>query len=228
MENRNTRTESLIGREKLEKLSEKKILVFGLGGVGGILCESLIRSNIPCIGIVDYDKISISNLNRQLISTENSIGNLKVDEMEKRLKSINSRCQVTKWNKEVTPENISSFNLEDYDYIVDCVDDLTAKEAIIKEAVHLNLPVISSMGAGYLIDNTSFQIAELGKTSYCPLARAMRRRLDKKYHFVKVCFSTSNPVKRSREVLSSISFVPPTAGLIIAGEILRDLMKWGE
>lgn len=227
-ENRNTRTEALIGKERLEILGDKKIIVFGLGGVGGILCEALIRGNISCITIVDYDTISISNLNRQLISTEKSIGNFKTDEMEKRLLSINSKLQITKWSKKVAPDNINDFHLENYDYVIDCVDDILAKESIIKAAMDLEIPVISSMGAGNLLDNTKFQVAELRNSSYCPLARAMRRKLDKKYHSVKVVFSTAQPVKKTREAPSSISFVPPTVGLMIAGEVLRDLMEWRE
>ncbi|MDO5754928.1 MAG: tRNA threonylcarbamoyladenosine dehydratase [Tissierellia bacterium] len=225
-ENKFTRTEKLIGKEALEILGNSKVLLFGLGGVGGYVAEALVRSNIPCLTVVDYDTISVSNINRQIIALESTIGKTKVDVIRQRLSDINSHCHIHTERKKVNSENISNFHFEDYDYIVDAIDDIGAKVAIVKEAKAKDVPIISAMGAGNQLDPLAFKVSDIYKTSHCPLARAMRKRLRKEnIRELKVVFSDIEPVVTSPDAPSSIAFVPPVMGLIIGAEVVKDLIR---
>lgn len=226
---RHSRTEMLIGSEALEKLKESKVLVFGVGGVGGYIVEALARAGVGEIHICDNDTVSESNINRQIIATYNNIGKDKTDVMEERILSVNPECKVKKFKCFYLPgdeENRAQFDFSYYDYIADAVDTVAAKLDIIERAKKAGTPVISSMGTGNKLDPSMFEIADISKTSVCPLAKVIRKELRKReIKDVKVLFSKEEPVKTGERTPGSISFVPPVAGLLIGGEIIKDIIQ---
>ena len=227
------RTEMLIGTEAVATLSKSRVAVFGAGGVGGYVIEALARSGIGAIDIIDNDTVSESNLNRQIIAHQSTKGLLKTKTAKKRVLDINPDCTVTTFETFVLPDNIDKFDFSVYDYIVDAIDTVSGKIAIIEKASKEGIPIISSMGTGNKLDPTKFQIADISKTSVCPLARVMRYEMKKrKIKKLKVLFSTEEPIKpnaekdeRGKVPPGSISFVPSVAGLIIGGEVIKDIIK---
>ena len=228
-ENRFSRTELLLGKKSVENLAKKRVAVFGVGGVGGFVCEGLVRSGIGIIDIIDKDTVDISNLNRQLIALHSTVGMNKVDVLEARLKDINKDLIVNKYKCFFLPETSGSFEFEKYDYVVDAIDTVTGKIELVLKAKAAGVPIISAMGAGNKLDPTAFQVADIYKTNVCPLARVMRRELKKRgVDRLKVVYSKEEPIKPSfaegEEVVpGSVSFVPSVMGLIIAGEIVKEL-----
>lgn len=233
MNNKFSRTEMLIGEDALATLSKMRVAVFGAGGVGGYVIEALARSGVGAIDVIDNDTVSESNLNRQIIALTSTIGRLKTETVRKRVLDINPDCSVTCFETFVLPENIHEFDFSVYDYIVDAIDTVSGKIAIIEKAYSEGIPVISSMGTGNKLDPTKFRITDINKTSVCPLARVMRYELKKRgIKKLKVLFSEEEPIKiNSEEKINgkippgSISFVPSVAGLIIGGEVIKDLIK---
>lgn len=233
MNNKFSRTEMLIGKDALAALSKMRVAVFGAGGVGGYVIEALARSGVGAIDVIDNDTVSESNLNRQIIALTSTIGRLKTETVRKRVLDINPDCSVTCFETFVLPENINKFDFSVYDYIVDAIDTVSGKIAIIEKAYSEGIPVISSMGTGNKLDPTKFRITDINKTSVCPLARVMRYELKKRgIKKLKVLFSEEEPIKiNSEEKINgkippgSISFVPSVAGLIIGGEVIKDLIK---
>ena len=228
-ENQFSRTELLLGKKSVENLAKKRVAVFGVGGVGGLVCEGLVRSGIGIIDIIDKDTVDISNLNRQIIALHSTVGMNKVDVLEARLKDINKDLIVNKYKCFFLPETSGSFEFEKYDYVVDAIDTVTGKIELVLKAKEAGVPIISAMGAGNKLDPTAFQVADIYKTNVCPLARVMRRELKKRgVDRLKVVYSKEEPIKPSfaegEEVVpGSVSFVPSVMGLIIAGEIVKEL-----
>lgn len=230
------RTELLIGKENLNKLQHSHIIVFGVGGVGGFAIEALVRSGIGEISIVDFDTVDLTNLNRQIIATQDSIGKLKTSVMRNRLLSINPNVIVHEFPEKFSMENSDLFFKDKkYDYIVDAIDLVTSKLALAEIAKNLSIPIISSMGTGNKIEPTMLEVADINKTSVCPLARVMRKELKNRgIKKLKVIYSKELPKKpfnesgsREKKVnVGSIAFVPSTAGLIIASEIVKDLCNF--
>ena len=224
-ENRFSRTEALLGEQAMEKLKKARVAVFGIGGVGGHVVEALVRSGVGAVDIVDSDKVCLSNLNRQIIATESSIGKYKVDVMKERILDINPEAVVNVHKCFYLPEMKDEFDFSQYSYVVDAVDTVTAKIQLVMEAAEAGVPIISSMGAGNKLDPTAFQVADIYKTSVCPLAKVMRRELKKRgIKKLKVVYSREQPVVKNA-VPASVAFVPSVAGLIIAGEVIKDLAK---
>ncbi len=220
-----SRTEMLIGKDCLEKLKSAHIAVFGIGGVGGYASEALVRSGIGKIDIIDNDVISESNINRQIIATSKTIGEYKVDAMKKRILEINPELHVNTFNILYLPETANQFDFSKYDYIVDAVDNITAKIDLVLRAKEYKTPIISSMGTGNKLDPTAFEVSDIYKTSVCPLAKVMRYELKKLgIKKLKVVYSKEIPITNSRPP-ASISFVPSTAGLIIASEVVKDIIN---
>ena len=225
MENRFSRTEALLGEQAMEKLKKARVAVFGIGGVGGHVVEALVRSGVGAVDIVDSDKVCLSNLNRQIIATESSIGKYKVDVMKERILDINPEAVVNVHKCFYLPETKDEFDFSQYSYVVDAVDTVTAKIQLVMEAAEAGGPIISSMGAGNKLDPTAFQVADIYKTSVCPLAKVMRRELKKRgIKKLKVVYSKEQPVVKNT-VPASVAFVPSVVGLIIAGEVIKDLVK---
>ena len=237
------RTRLTFGKENMEKLFNARVIVFGIGGVGSYVVEALVRSGIGAIDIVDDDKICLSNLNRQLYALHSTIGRDKVDVAEERIHDINPDCKVTKWKTFYMPDTADLFDFSQYDYIVDCIDTVTGKLEIITRAKALKKPVISCMGAGNKVDPTKLRVADITRTSVCPLARVMRNELKKRrIKRLKVVFSTETAIAPEQNVESlatpdrkgapkkqtpgSNSFVPSTAGMIIAAEVIKDLTQF--
>ena len=224
-----SRTAMLIGTKALEKLASSRVAIFGIGGVGSYVVEALARSGVGAFDIVDNDTVNITNINRQIIATHDTIGKLKVDVAKKRILSINPKAEVSACNVFYLPENADKFDFSQYDYIIDAVDTVTAKIDIIVKAKENNIPVISSMGTGNKLDPTKFKVADIYETSVCPLARVMRRELKRRgIDSLKVLYSEEEPKTTPQSedrTPSSISFVPSVAGLIIAGEVIKDLIK---
>lgn len=230
------RTELLIGKENLNKLQHSHVIVFGVGGVGGFAIEALVRSGIGEISIVDFDTIDLTNLNRQIIATQDSIGKLKTSVMRDRLLSINPNVIVHEFPEKFSMENSDLFFKDKkYDYIVDAIDLVTSKLALAEIAKNLSIPIISSMGTGNKIEPTMLEVADINKTSVCPLARVMRKELKNRgIKKLKVVYSKELPRKpfnesgsREKKVnVGSIAFVPSTAGLIIASEVVKDLCNF--
>lgn len=224
-----TRTAMLIGEERLEKLSSVHIAVFGIGGVGGYVTEALARCGVGKFDLIDNDTVNITNINRQIIATHDTLGRYKTEVMKERILSINPDVKVNVHNTFYMPENSDEFDFGKYDYIVDAVDTVTAKIEIIINAKKAGTPVISSMGTGNKLDPTRFEIADIYKTSVCPLAKVMRRELKKRgVDKLKVLYSKEEPIKQQqgdgvKPTPASISFVPSVAGLIIAGEVIKEL-----
>ena len=228
-----SRTAYVYGEDAVEKLNKARVAVFGVGGVGGYICESLVRAGVGSIDIFDRDTVSVSNINRQIIALHSTVGQAKVEIMKKRMLDINPDCKVNAHNVFYLPENADEFDFSVYDYIADAVDTVSAKLEIAERAYKLGIPTISAMGAGNKTDPTRFEVADISDTTVCPLARVMRRELKvrgiKKY---KVVYSKEEPRKSGvldtetgKAIPGSLSFVPSAMGLIMAGEIIKDIIK---
>lgn len=221
-----SRTELLIGKEALDKLQNATVAVFGVGGVGGYVVEALARSGVGSFELIDNDTVSLSNLNRQIIATRNTIGRDKVDVMRERILSINPGAKVSMRKCFYLPEVAEEFDFSKYSYVVDAVDTVTAKLDIIMRAKAAGIPIISSMGAGNKLDPTKFQVADIYATSGCPLAKVMRRELRKReVEALKVVYSTEKAIQTGQRVPGSVAFVPSVAGLIVASEVVKDLIS---
>ncbi len=244
-----SRTELLFGTEGVEKLKKAKVAVFGIGGVGGYVCEALVRSGVSAFDLVDSDTVNVTNINRQIIATHKTVGRLKTDVMKERMLEINPNVRVDVHPCFFLPENADEFPFETYDYVVDCVDTVSAKIELVLRAQALGIPVISAMGAGNKLDPTRFKVADIYKTEGCPLARVMRRELKKRgVKKLKVVYSDEiasrpdtdaalknrlaeaeeagvDPDTLKRDIPGSSAFVPPVVGLIMAGEVVKDLAK---
>lgn len=229
-----SRTELLLGPEAMERLKHARVAVFGIGGVGGYVVEALVRSGIGEIDIIDSDMVSVSNINRQIIATTKTIGRYKVDVMKERILDINPDCRVNVYPCFYLPDTKDDFDFGVYDYVVDAVDTVTAKIQLVMEAKEKNVSIISSMGAGNKLNPGEFEVADISKTSVCPLAKVMRRELKKRgiYH-LKVVYSKEKPLTPApcteetgkRTTPGSTAFVPPVVGLMIASEVIKDLTK---
>ncbi|MBR5303702.1 MAG: tRNA threonylcarbamoyladenosine dehydratase [Candidatus Gastranaerophilales bacterium] len=220
------RTKNLIGEIALKKLENSHIAIFGIGGVGGSTAEALIRAGIGKIDLIDNDTINETNLNRQIIALQSTLGQYKVDVMKARALDINPNIKICTFKTFFDKETINEFNFSKYDYVIDAIDSVKSKLLLIETCKNLNLPIISSMGTGNKLDPTKFEISDISKTSVCPLARVVRAELKKrKIKNLKVLYSKEVPTKTGQRTPSSISFVPPTAGLIIAGEVIKDLIN---
>lgn len=250
MLNQFSRTQLLLGSNSMEKLKNSRVAVFGIGGVGGYVCEALVRSGVGAFDLIDDDKVCLTNLNRQIIATRKTVGRYKVDVMKERILDINPDAKVEVYKCFFLPENADDFPFEEYDYIVDAVDTVTAKIAIVMKAKEKNVPVISSMGAGNKLDGSMFRVADIYKTKVCPLAKVMRHELKKRgIKKLKVVYSeeySTRPLEdmsiscrincicppgaahkctERRDIPGSVAFVPSVAGLIIGGEVVKDLTK---
>lgn len=237
--NQFTRTELLLGKEAMEILAGSKVAVFGIGGVGGYTVEALVRSGVGTIDIVDNDKVCLTNLNRQLIATHKTIDKYKVDVMRDRILEINPEAVVNVHKCFFLPETKDEFDFSSYSYVVDAVDTVTAKIELVMQAQAAGVPIISSMGAGNKLDPAGFQVADIYKTTVCPLAKVMRRELKKRgVKQLKVVYSQEEPLRPiedlytgegkptgRRDTPGSTAFVPPVVGLIIAGEVIKDLTR---
>lgn len=227
------RSELLLGKDSLEKLSKACVGIFGIGGVGSYAAESLARSGIGKLVLVDYDIIDISNLNRQVHATSKTVGMLKVEAMKDRLVEINPNIIINPISIKYSYATSEHFNLSEYDYIVDAVDMVSSKLELVKNARKLGIPIISSMGAGNKLNPAGFLVSDIFKTSVCPLARVMRHELRKlNIPDLKVVYSKEEPIKTSlmdesnkKLIPGSVSFVPPVVGMIIASEVIKDLLK---
>lgn len=248
MDHQFARTEMLLGKEAMNILAGAYVAIFGVGGVGGYAAEALARSGIGNIDLIDSDQISITNLNRQIIATHNTIGKYKVDVMEKRMLEINPDLNINTYKTFFLPENKNDFNFSKYSYIIDAVDTVTAKIVLAQEAEKMHIPVISSMGAGNKLNPTAFEVTDIYRTSVCPLAKVMRRELKKRgVRHLKVVYSKEQPIcpvsdiqlqtehadllqeagctAQKRQIPGSVAFVPSVAGLILAGEVIKDLIS---
>lgn len=253
MLNQFSRTELLLGKEAMERLENSRVAVFGVGGVGGYVCEALVRSGVGAFDLIDDDKVCLTNLNRQIIATRKTVGKYKVDVMKERILEINPKADVRIHKTFFLPENADEFPFEEYDYVVDAVDTVTAKLELVMKAKKKNIPIISSMGAGNKLDASAFKVADIYKTKVCPLAKVMRRELKKRgIKKLKVVYSEEQPIRpiedmsiscrtncicppgakhkctERRNIPGSTAFVPSVAGLIIAGEVIKDLCKKNE
>ena len=245
-----SRTELLFGKEAMDKLAGSKVAVFGIGGVGGYVCEALVRSGVGAFDLIDDDKVCLTNLNRQIIATRSTVGKYKTDVMRDRMLDINPNVEVEVHKCFFLPENADDFPWDSYDYVVDAVDTVTAKIALVRKCKEKNIPIISSMGAGNKLDGSQFKVADIYKTKVCPLAKVMRRELKKRgIKKLKVVYSEEIPTRpiedmaiscknncicppgaehkctERRDIPGSVAFVPSVAGLIIAGEVAKDLIR---
>lgn len=225
-----SRTGLLLGEAAIEKLNRAHLAVFGIGGVGGFAVEALVRSGIQNIDLIDSDKVSLSNLNRQIIASHSTIGKFKVDVMKERILDINPQAQVNVFKCFYLPQTKDLFDFSKYDYVIDAVDTVTAKLQLIMQAKEAGTRIICSMGAGNKLDPTKFEVADISQTSVCPLARVMRQECKKRgIKNVKVVYSKEKPVlpeqviENDASIPGSTAFVPSVAGLIIAGQVIRDL-----
>ncbi len=250
MLNQFSRTQLLLGQESMKKLAKSRVAVFGIGGVGGYVCEALVRSGVGAFDLIDDDKVCLTNLNRQIIATRKTVGQYKAEVMAERIREINPDADVRIHKCFFLPENADEFPFAEYDYIVDAVDTVTAKLALVMKANELHIPIISSMGAGNKLDPTAFRVADIYKTKVCPLAKVMRiecrkRRIKK----LKVVYSEEVPTRpiedmsiscrthcicppgaqhkctERRDIPGSTAFVPSVVGMIIAGEVVKDLCR---
>ena len=243
MEEQFIRTQMLLGSEAMNRLRNSRVAIFGIGGVGGYAAEALARSGIGAFDLIDMDMVSISNINRQIIAAMSTVGRYKTEVMRDRILDINPQADVVVHNCFYLPENEQEFNFNQYDYIVDAVDTVTAKISIICKAKKLQIPVISSMGAGNKMDAAAFRAGDISNTSVCPLARVMRRELKKRgIDSLKVVYSKEKPMKPMEEFMEEssdtgmlsnrrstpggVSFVPPVAGLLLAGEVVKDIIGY--
>ncbi|MCR5528496.1 MAG: tRNA threonylcarbamoyladenosine dehydratase [Saccharofermentans sp.] len=251
MLNQFSRTELLIGKEGMEKLASSRVAVFGVGGVGGYTVEALARSGVGAIDLIDDDKVCLTNINRQIIATRKSVGQYKVDVAQERINDINPDCVVRTYKTFYMPDTASQFNFSEYDYIVDAIDTVTGKLELIVQAKACGTPIISSMGAGNKMDPTGFEVTDIYKTSICPLAKVMRRECKKRgIESLKVVYSKEPPITpledmaiscrtncicppgaerkctQRRAIPGSNAFVPSVVGLIIGGEVIKDLVGY--
>lgn len=225
MNDQSQRTRMLIGDEAVEKLKSSKVLIFGVGGVGSYVCEALARAGVGTLEIVDGDIVDMTNINRQLIALHSTVGRSKADVCAERMKDINPNINVIAKKCFYLPEKSDDFDFKSYDYIVDAIDNVTAKIDIIIRAKAAAVPVISSMGTGNKLDPASFKVADIEETKICPLAKVMRKELRKRgIKAVKVVYSEEEPVSVGNRTPASISFVPAAAGLLIAQAVVRDLI----
>ena len=234
MEDMFSRTRMLLGDAAMDRLKRARVAVFGVGGVGGHVVEALTRSGVGALDLIDSDRVELSNLNRQIIATQGTLGMLKVDAARQRVLSINPDCQVQTHPIFFLPETADQFDFTQYDYVVDAIDTVAGKLQLIEAAKAAHVPVISSMGAGNKLDPTAFRVADISETSVCPLARVMRRELRKRgIEHVKVVYSTEPALSPApadeetgrRSTPGSVAFVPAVAGLVLAGEVIKDLIK---
>ncbi len=238
MLNQFSRTELLIGEDGVKKLQNSHVAVFGLGGVGGHAVEALVRSGVGAIDLIDDDKVCVTNLNRQLFATTKTIGKYKVDVAQERILEINPDVKVIKHQLFYSPENADKFDFSKYDYIIDAIDTVTGKISLIEKSKEFNVPIICAMGAGNKMDPTRFEVADISKTSVCPLAKVIRQELKKRrIKKVKVVYSKEIPIKiddsslkeelkeGKHRIPGSNAFVPSVVGLIIAGEVIKDLIS---
>lgn len=248
MLNQFSRTQLLLGQDAMERLANAKVAVFGIGGVGGYVCEALVRSGVGAFDLIDDDKVCLTNLNRQIIATRKTVGKYKTDVMRERILEINPDAKVDVHKCFFLPENADAFPFDEYDYVVDAVDTVTAKIEIVMQAQKKHVPVISCMGAGNKLDASAFRVADIYKTKMCPLAKVMRRELKKRgVRELKVVYSEEKPTRpladmsiscrtdcicppgaarkctERRDIPGSVAFVPSVAGLILAGEVVKDL-----
>lgn len=233
------RTQLLLGEAAMERLTRARVAVFGIGGVGGYTVEALVRSGIGAIDLIDSDTVALSNLNRQIIATHDTVGQYKVDVMRARIAQINPACQVRGYRCFYLPQTKDTFDFHEYSYVVDAVDTVTAKLQLVMEAEAAGVPVISCMGAGNKLDPAAFEVADIYETSVCPLAKVMRRELKKRgISGLKVVYSKEPPLQPNRELLTdadpasgkralpgSTAFTPAVAGLILASEVVKDLIR---
>jgi tRNA A37 threonylcarbamoyladenosine dehydratase len=233
METQHTRTDMLLGEGAAEALSKKKVAVFGVGGVGGYAVEALARAGVGELVLVDSDRVSLSNINRQIIATHQTVGRLKTEAARDRIAEINPEARVELHSVFFGEENKSDFDFSSYDYVIDAIDSLSSKLALIEAAKTAGAPIISAMGAGNKLDPTAFEVADISKTQVCPLARAVRIGLRKRgINHLKVVYSKEPPVIPpevsdgvKKRVPGSVSFVPSVMGLILAGEVIKDISK---
>ena len=250
MLNQFSRTELLLGKEAMEQLANSRVAVFGVGGVGGYAVEALVRSGVGAIDLIDDDKVCLTNLNRQIIATRKTVGQYKVDVMKERILDINPDCKVETHKCFYLPENKEEFDFTKYSYVIDAVDTVTAKIQLVMQAHETGVPIISSMGAGNKLNPAEFEVADIYKTSVCPLAKVMRRELKKRgIRKLKVVYSKEQPKRpledmaiscrtncicppgaehkctKRRDIPGSTAFVPSVAGLIVASEVIKDLIK---
>ncbi len=230
-----SRTQLLLGQEAMSRLKQARVAVFGIGGVGGYTAEALVRSGIGSIDLIDSDTVSVTNINRQLFATHSTVGQLKVEVAKKRLLDINPEAVIRTYPVFYTPETADEFDFTQYDYIVDAIDTVTGKLCLAKRAFAVGTPIISCMGAGNKLDGTAFRVADISKTSICPLARVMRKELKKLgISHMKVVYSTEEaltPVGAEeeaaaigkRQIPGSTSYIPGIAGLLLAGEVIKAL-----
>ena len=235
MEEQFIRTEMLLGSAALERLSRARVALFGLGGVGGYTLEALARSGVGQLDLIDKDTISLSNLNRQILATHETVGMPKVEAAARRVKAINPHCQVRTYPVFYTPETAGEFDFTQYDYLVDAIDTVTGKLALVQQAHDAGTPIISCMGTGNKLNPAGFEVADISKTSMCPLARVMRRELGKRgIRHLKVVYSKEEALTPTgweeeaaalgkRQIPGSVAFVPGAAGLILAGEVVKDI-----
>lgn len=229
-----SRTEMLIGEAALAQLQKARVVVFGIGGVGGYVAEALARAGVGALDLVDNDVVSLSNLNRQIIALHSTIGQAKVDVAAQRLLDINPNLQIVVHKTFYLPENKDTFDFKQYDYVVDAIDTVAGKIALVEQAHDAGVPIISAMGAGNKLDATKLEVTDISKTHTCPLAKVMRQELRRRgINHVRVVYSTEPALKPSastetsskRQTPGSISYVPSVMGLLIAGEIIRDLIE---
>lgn len=250
MLNQFSRTQLLFGADAMEKLAASRVAVFGIGGVGGYTVEALARSGVGAIDLIDDDRVCLTNINRQIVATRKTVGKHKVDVMEERILDINPRCKVRTYKCFYLPETKEQFDFREYDYVIDAVDTVTAKIALIMQANEAGTKIISCMGAGNKLDPSAFEVSDIYKTSICPLARVMRRELKKRgVRKLKVVYSKEKAIRPledmsiscrtncicppgaerkctdRRDIPGSVAFVPSVAGLILAGEVIKDLVK---
>ena len=229
------RTAMLLGEEAIEKLQKARVAVFGIGGVGGYTVEARARAGIGRIDVIDNDTVSLSNINRQILATHSTVGMPKVEAAKKRILDINPNCDVVTHQVFYTPETEGQFEFSQYDYIVDAIDTVTGKLALVQNAHAVGTPIICCMGTGNKLDASAFQVADISKTSMCPLARIMRKELGKRgIKHLKVVYSQEEALTPTgweeeaallgkRQIPGSVSFVPGAAGLILAGEVIKDI-----
>ena len=245
-----SRTELLLGKEGMERLKNARVAVFGVGGVGGYVCEALVRSGVGAFDLIDDDKVCLTNINRQIIATRSTVGKYKVDVMKERMLDINPDVKVQTYKCFFLPGNADDFPFAEYEYVVDAVDTVTAKIELVMKCQSMGVPIISSMGAGNKLDASAFQVADIYKTKMCPLAKVMRRELKKRgVKKLKVVYSEEKPTRpiedmaiscrtncicppgaahkctERRDIPGSVAFVPSVAGLIVAGEVVKDLVN---
>ena len=227
MQNEFVRTELLIGTDSLQKLQKSRVAVFGVGGVGGYVVEALARSGIGELDLIDNDVVSTSNINRQIIALQSTVGKDKVEVARQRILDINPKCRVNIYKKFFSPETSFEFDFSKYDYVVDAIDSVTGKIELVMKSNEVNVPIISSMGAGNKLYPEMFEISDIYKTSVCPLAKVMRQELKKRgVKKLKVVYSKEIPIKKDGQRLpASIAFTPSVVGLIIAGEVVRNLIQ---